>query len=392
MALGCLSIMYTKFVIFYTSNYCQKIKSFFDVDELISSGINVEFWNLSDITAHEKLSSVSSEHLIEIKIKTYKELKTNIKRLRNEKCLYLSFINYASYSYKVYRLLSKFKSDILYATSGVLPFEPIAESNRIANILKLMSVKNIVQTIFLRCIKKTRLFRPAKYVMMSCEHASCDYKVSNSTKYISCNSSDYNDYKRLKCYEQKKQIAFIDQYTPFHSDNILRGLSQIPAKKYYNALNLFFSRIEEKYGSEVVICAHPSALKYKEKDYFNGRKVVYNETALQIKKSIGVITHFSTAISFPIIDFKPIILITTDDMESYHLSYASFERYLSRLLSLPLINIDHSEDCEFKEIDNGLYESYLNGYLTTPQMRDKYNADVLISIAKGNYNQFIYKI
>lgn len=382
---------YTTFIILYSANYCQKISSYFDVEELIKAGIEVEFWDLSSITTRECLSPVKTIGLKEVKIRSNKELTINIKRLSNKKCLYMSFLNFALYSYKIYRLLSKYDVDILYATSGTLPVEPINNSRKVKKLFKEFPIKSIFKSIFLRVIVKFPFFKPAKFVLMSCNHASCDYKVSQSTEYVSCNSGDFNDYKRTKKEKEKCEIVFIDQYTPFHNDFILRGLRQIPADRYYASLNSFFTKIEDKYRCDVVICAHPSAIKYKEKDFFNGRKVVYNETANEIKKALGVFTHFSTAISFPIMEEIPIILITTDDMNRFNSQFASFEKYLSNLLNLPMINIDHCEDCEFKQIDKDAYRKYLWDYLTTPKMYNKSNSDVLISIANGNYKQFMFE-
>ena len=381
--------MYTKFIIFYTANYCQKIKSFFDVDYLLKAGLNVEFWNLSGITAHEKLSAVQSEGLKTIDISTYTELESNIKRVNQTDCLFLSFVNFAKYSIRVYRLLSKYNCNILYATSGVLPTVPVTEKKHIS-ILKKYSLKDILDIVFFKIAIQSPFFIPAKYVLMSCNKATCDYKVADSTIYLSCNSGDYNRFFREECHTSQNQVVFIDQYTPFHNDYTLRGLKHVTADKYYQALNRFFSNIENKYDCDVVICAHPSALKYHDKDYFDGRKVYYNDTSIQVKKSIGVIAQFSTAISFPVMDKKPIILITTDEMNNLHPQFSSFERYLSEILKVPMINIDNSEKCEFEAIDSNAYNRYLIDYLTTPKMMGSFNSDVLISLAQNKYQQFIY--
>ena len=103
-----------------------------------------------------------------------------------------------------------------------------------------------------------------------------------------------------------------------------------------------------------------------------------------------MIAQFSTAISFPVMDKKPIILITTDEMNNLHPQFSSFERYLSEILKVPMINIDNSEKCEFEAIDSNAYNRYLIDYLTTPKMMGSFNSDVLISLAQNKYQQFIY--
>ena len=381
--------MYDTFVIFYTANYCQNIKAYFEVDKLIASGIRVEFWDLSDITVNESLTPVHSKGLKEVRISTISELEQNIKRVNELRCLFLSFVNFAPYSLRVYRMLSKHKCDILYATSGVLPSRP-NDSSRIQRIFAKYKLKTIFKILLLKLASKIQHFVAAKYVLMSCNKAVCDYKVSSDTIYLSCNSGDYNRYLSDGKGEIKNQIVFIDQYTPFHNDYTLKGWRHISPEKYYKALNAFFSNIEKRYNCEVVICAHPSALKYKEKDYFEGRRIFYNDISRQVSQSLGVIAQFSTAISFPVMDNKPIILITTDEMNELHPHFASFESYLAEILNVPMVNIDEISYFEFKDIDTKAYNDYFMNYLTTPKMKGCSNADVLIAIAKGNYKQFIY--
>ena len=163
-------------------------------------------------------------------------------------------------------MLSKHKCDILYATSGVLPSRP-NDSSRIQRIFAKYKLKTIFKILLLKLASKIQHLVPAKYVLMSCNKAICDYKVSSDTIYLSCNSGDYNRYLSDGKGEIKNQIVFIDQYTPFHNDYTLKGWRHISPEKYYKTLNAFFSNIEKRYNCEVVICAHPSALKYKKKDY-----------------------------------------------------------------------------------------------------------------------------
>lgn len=381
--------MYDTFIIFYTANYCQKIKAYFDVDKLIAAGISVEFWNLSDLTVHESLTPVCSQGLKELQISTISELEKNIKRVNTLGCLFLSFVNFAPYSLRIYRMLSKHKCDILYATSGTLSLMPKDSPER-KSIFARYKLKTIFNILLLKIAYRTPLFIPAKYVLMSCAKAVCDYKVSSDTIYLSSNSGDYNQYLSDDKGEIKNQVVFIDQYTPFHNDYILKGYRHVSPEKYYKALNAFFSNIEKRYDCKVVICAHPSALRYKETDYFEGRKIYYNDTSRQVRQSFGVIAQFSTAVSFPVMDNKPIILITTEEMNELHPQFASYERDLSKVLNVPIVNIDETANFEFQDIDTKAYNDYLMNYLTTPKMKGNYNADVLIAIAKGSYKQFIY--
>lgn len=380
--------MYSTFIIFYTANYCQKIKNFFDVDELISSGLKIEFWDLSAITAHEKLKAVVSEGLIEKKIESVEDLNRNIEQHLNDKCLYLSFVNYAYYSYRVYRSLSKYNVDILYSTSGVIPDVVLNNKSRWHKILHFKELYRALKFRLLRQMLKLDLYKPAKFVLISCNKAICDYKVGPDTVYITCNSGDYNSVIKLRSKVLTPKVVFIDQYMPFHNDFAIRGLDNIDAETYYSTLNRFFYYIEQQYGCRVVICAHPSATKYSEKDFFEGREVIYNDTANQVAQSIGVIAHYSTAISFPVIFSKPIIFITTDEIESKYATLSKYPLLFSKELNSQFANIDCEYKTGFSKIDNKAYNEYLFNYLTTPKTKDISNYHILIAIANNSYQKF----
>ena len=49
-----------KCIILYTANYCSKIKNYFCVDDLVSKGVDVEFWDLGPITLNEHLANVET--------------------------------------------------------------------------------------------------------------------------------------------------------------------------------------------------------------------------------------------------------------------------------------------------------------------------------------------
>lgn len=384
--------MYTHLVIFYTANYCQKIRSFFNVDYLVSQAhLDVEFWDLSDITAHEHLAPVAADGVIERKISSYDSLNNEIRRLSSENCLYMSFVDYAFFSYKVYRALSRYNADILYATSGVLPYKDVSVSSKIFRILTGGRLMKAIRIYSLRFLLKTPLYKEARFVLISCNNASWNYKVGSSTEFLCCSSGDYNGARQILQASESPYIAFIDQYVPFHNDQIINGVKMADADRYYSRLNKLFDAVEKKYNCHVVICAHPSATKYTEHNYFNGRKIVYNATAQYAKSSIGVITHFSTAMSFAVITHKPIMLVTTDELNATNNAGYTLMEYTKVLLNVPFYNLDHESDVSFRDVDVSKYDQYLHDYLIMPGAKDVSNGQIIEAIAKNNYSQYIIK-
>lgn len=381
--------MYNEYIILYTSNYCQKIQHYFDVDRLIEAGIKVEFWNLSKLTVNFELRGTNTPGLIEKKIETYSDFKREIMSKDLRSCLFLSYINYADFSYRVYRILSLYKVDILYGTGGTIPVgtEPVV--SKIKRNLDYYSFKRYVISRIQRVLLKTPLFIGAKYVLLSCRKANCDYKVSKKSEYIAYNSGDYNscDIEEVKKTESN-YIVFIDQYIPYHEEFNIYGQGHIDAKNYYRSLNSFFDNVESKYNCHVVICAHPSALKYEEHDFFNGRRVSFGRTSELIRDCKGVLVQFSTAVSYAVTYKKPVIIFTTNEIDSKYPNFSKDAVMFSQLLNAPYVNIDETTDVGFNDIDDRAYDSYKLDYLTLLNDSTKKNSDVLISIAKEKYSNY----
>lgn len=380
-----------KCIILYTANYCAKIKNYFCVDDLILKGVDIEFWDLGAITLNEHLAEVESPGLVIRKIKD-KEDYEHLVKVNNE-AVFFSFMNYTWYSFVVYRILSKYNCDIIYCTSGCLP--PLSSSRLFKKIMQV-SLKQIFLSLKYRyygLLKKTNVLKPAKMIMKSCRAAECDYKVSDKTIFLGCNSGDYQKSVSTNSLldrelDNGRYVVYIDQYLPFHNDFTLRGIKHINADVFYKSINLLFDIIEQKYKCKVVIAAHPSSMRYKVNDYFHGRKVVYNQTSEMINHSVGAITCCSTAIAFPVIKKIPVMLYTSDDIIR---KYKFFDPALfSQLLDLPFFNIDKDRDFSFRGVNVDRYNKYKYEYLTTPISEKFNNSDIIISILDNNYQKYIY--
>ena len=101
------------------------------------------------------------------------------------------------------------------------------------------------------------------------------------------------------------------------------------------------------------------------KNIYGNRKFVKNKTFELINNSSAVITHCSTAIHFAVQAKKPIIFISTNELEKTLLgdrilSHAKFFNYLP-------LNISNSElsssDIIIPKIKKRLYENYRRKFL-----------------------------
>lgn len=377
-----------KCIILHTANYSSKIKNYFCVDELIKNGVDVEFWNVGPITVNEHLAEEFSKGLIIHTINSIKELKAKIQI--NKEAYFFSYINFAWYSLLLYRELSKQGVKIVYCTSGCLPS---FGHGRIQKSLSIVKLKNITRYLIVSLLRKSFLVKPADFVLKSCKYSDADCKVSKNTIYIGINSSDYQGFK-LKIKEssftvnKERNIVYIDQYLPFHKDYTLFGIKHIDKTKFYKSLNSLFSKLEKIYDCKVVIAAHPSSILYKQENYFEGREIFFNKTSELIHGSIGAISFTSTAVSFPVIEHKPILFYSSFEIDKKYTN--QFPRLFSELLGSKFINIDEYSDCRFNNVDTNKYDAYIYDYLTTKSSINDNNSDIILSIINNDYFKFKY--
>lgn len=376
-----------KCVILYNAKYCLKIEAFFCVPELHSRGIDVEYWDVGDITMRVNTAEIEDNTPKIITIKTISELENRINKNRN--AFYFLFISYAWFSVSLYKILSRYSCKTIYCTSGALPASKSPRKSflprSLNNIVAILKIK--LANLYLR----NSVFKPCDFVLQSCKYAWFDYKEGKSTRFISCNSGDYQ--LARNCIKQfsikyKRYVVFIDQYLPFHKDFKLFGMDNIDSKRYYDRINKLFDIIERTYDCNVVICAHPSSVKYRTEDYFYGRPVFYNETRNIVKDCVFAITHNSTAISYAVIFRKPVLIYTSDELNEKNTTrYSVF----SNLLNLPVVNIDNVQ--LFNKdllVDQLKYDEYLYDYLTTPKSKNRNNSDIIESILSNKYQEYLY--
>lgn len=173
-------------------------------------------------------------------------------------------------------------------------------------------------------------------------------KYTNSLKAknkIEINSWDYSrvirQKRKIKSYK-KKIITFLDSPGPlFKSDSyLLKRKNDETAEKTYPALNIFFKILEKKYKAKVVIAAHPKTKHIKKPKYFYGRKVVHGKSLELIYNSELVVTRNSSAITYAIEYFKPLLFIYTDEiLEKKNLGFYN-TYFLAKELGLNAMNVN----------------------------------------------------
>lgn len=198
-------------------------------------------------------------------------------------------------------------------------------------------------------------------------------------KIINCTSQDYSNFLVYKKKVVKKKsnnyIIYLDNGAPFFSGDSYLNNTKLPEnniKLFYFKLNNFFDKIESFYKKKIIIIPHA---KYKIPNIKNNNLNVYfcnritnncyDALPKLITNSFFVISRGSTAISYAVVNYKPIQLIYSSSYKYIENEYNDL-KIQSRALGNNLIDIDCFDR---NKIDNNLiinknkYNLYKKKYL-----------------------------
>lgn len=160
-------------------------------------------------------------------------------------------------------------------------------------------------------------------------------------------------------------VLFLDDDTCYHSDYINLGITPYASpKNYFPTMNKGLNKIANAFNSEVVVAAHPRSDYKKRADSFKF-PVIKGCTYDLIKNAKLIVSHGSTSLQLAVLFRKPILLVTTDEIENGWASskYAAFGLELEK----SLINFDHlttSPDLlSCSVVDDKLYDAYIENYI-----------------------------
>lgn len=165
--------------------------------------------------------------------------------------------------------------------------------------------------------------------------------------------------------KNEKNIVFIDDNIDSSLDWLLLNQSS-PVSKFelYEKLNKIFSLIESKTRMPILIAAHPTRERNSELSTdLNKRKVVHDNTAEIIMQSNLVLNLTSGAVGLAVLAKKPIIFLTSNALNSSHMSLINYE--MKRQLRCQMINVDDltTEVASTNEINIGSYRKYEKNYM-----------------------------
>jgi hypothetical protein len=134
---------------------------------------------------------------------------------------------------------------------------------------------------------------------------------------------------------------------------------------FYLSICKFFNYVQKELDVNIEIAAHPKSNHPPYPDYFGGRKTLRGDTFGMINNSQLVMTHSSTSIQFAILLKKPIIFLTTRELENDKLFSGLINAYAQSLGKKP-INIDKPLAIDWEKelhVDEKKYDDYIELYI-----------------------------
>lgn len=204
-----------------------------------------------------------------------------------------------------------------------------------------------------------------------------DPRLTTAKKKIPAHSFDYEKYRSLKAgaYEEgpvEPYAVYIDESLPFHEDNPELGYdAPVSPERFTSALSRFFSEFEAATGLPIRIAGYPSAQQAG--DLFGGRAVEFGRTAELIRGAEIVFAHASTAISYGVLWRRPIVFLTTPELnESW---YFPWVKAPCEILGRPLVDIEaelplSGRFASWFALDEQAYARYETTYLRAPEAPD----------------------
>jgi hypothetical protein len=226
-----------------------------------------------------------------------------------------------------------------------------------------------------------------------------DHWTSSSKTILWTGSTDYftlknmqqtrsrGDEQRVK--QKERYALFIDDCLSLSMDYEMTGQSRpIEPDEYFGLLLQAFSNIEKRLSMPIVIAAHPSGRDMPQyASLFGGRTVHFNATAeLSLDCEIAM-THFSTAVAFPVLLRKPIVILHAQTLRNTH--QGRFIDNLHQLLRCPVLFMDaHEPGCEngiaqSVSVNEEAYDEYVKNYIINTTSSDTNPFQPFVRFATG---------
>jgi hypothetical protein len=209
--------------------------------------------------------------------------------------------------------------------------------------------------------------------------------------YIYTRTKEYSLIRFKNKENNKKYAVFLDSNLIKHPEHarpeIHTNFSEM-APRIHNQLNNFLIDLSKLINVEIIILSHPSNSIKNLKRYFKKFKIVKNKTQMYLSRASLILNINSTAYAEGVILKKPIIHLTSFDIERV-INSINLIKKISYELGSDVINLDNWDGkINTKNIFNynkNKYSEYVNNYLKHPKAKNNNNwYESFYDFAKNN--------
>lgn len=355
-------------------------------------GFNVMIFDLSEAINKPLSMSIVDEALYNefeiVRIKKTITLANIIRDIDGKKFAILKIPYYLN-TFRIFKILSKFQVKYIFLANDQMVYISFFQKNSLLSYIQKPIY--FLNSIFARIPHRLFRINPAYSVVFGGTRNNRIFlktnPISKSTTVKNIHSTDYNQFLELKnSYSNDRApshpnnyILFIDQYMPYHPENIINGIN-INAEKYYKEINNFLTYLKKILNLDVIVAAHPKS-EYIEKNLnaYN-YKTIKGDSHKLIYESKLVIMHHSTLLHQILVNNKDFILTTTDSIELFRNQRGAIVN-ISKEIGKEILNISNYDNntlqkdlSRYISIDNRLKNEYIKKYVKS----DLKNKDVNI--------------
>ena len=375
----------------------QKVFEDFYMGEAMKAGLEVEYWDFTSIFFKNQFGLEDSSHLVTTKkFNSYTEIEKSLKLEQSiQDILFISIMTFEARIHKLYKLLTKFNCQLAVFGRNMFPVAStsiVSLSDKISKI-SLSRVISFIKNKKLQHDIQNGVIKNYDFVFLGGKMGWLgigNVRLNQILKaeIIKVNSDDYDNYLKLKDSEnfiKYDYILFLDEYLPLHPDTNLFNIKNVKAEDYYPELNEFLTVVEKQFNKPVIIAAHPKASRYKEEDFFDGRKVYFGKTAELSKHAYFVIAHDTTSINYPIAFKNKLHFITSNNIEKGINMVHQNVIYFSKFLGCNYQYFNKKEKIDVVEILPEInYDNYKFDFQTWPETQNVKTCDIFINFLKND--------
>lgn len=370
-----------RIILLFEIKFCKRDYDRFGIEILQNNGFKVEVWDCTPFL-HEKFYN---EIILpdQISFDGYRifsdinQVKSELLKLGSSD-LVISFIDYRSETYSIYRCISKVNIKYgVWIVGGSYPL-PSMVNKRLTAIAFICTKVKKLGKINLGRIKHyivSRIpfrylgIRPADFVLAGAANTNFyKFPIGPKSEIIRVHYLDYDIYLNEihRSYSLNgKSAVFLDEYLPFHPDfSYCSMAAPLKPEDYYPAICEFFNKVEAELGIKIIVAAHPKSNYEDLPDYFEGRQVIRGQTAKLVRESKFVLAHASYSINFAVLFKKPVIFLTLDKLKPSF--QGALVDVMSGALNKKAINLNGPYQIDWNtelSIDEQSYEQYKHRYI-----------------------------